>query len=403
MGLKQWLREAGLLIEEDRTLTRDTVPAAMLPYSRSALQDVSTANALRVADAYSCVRALSDSVASLPAHVFRRTAAGRVPAGDDQRLVQLLRRPAPGSTSADLFGQIMVHLNVLGECFVGKYRTGDEITQLALLHRDRVGVELRGPQIVYTLDGQTEHGPGDILHVKGMSSDGLRGLSPVSQCRLALSLSANLQEHAKQYFENGSRPSGILTLPDGTGESAVARMREDWRNEQTMQARKLHSIAVITGDANFTPVAFSADDSQFLQQRELSAREVARIFRVPAWIIDAGAGDSMTYSNVTDNNRHFVAHSLRPWLVRIERAFSNDTDLCPGGAYLQFDLDGLLRADPAQRAQIYQAGLDPISGWLTRSEVRELEELPPEPEPTPQQRMTEAVQAATPGASNGNG
>lgn len=123
---------------------------------------------------------------------------------------------------------------------------------------------------------------------------------------------------------------------------------------------------------------FSADDSQFLQQRELSAREVARIFRVPAWLIDAPTGDSLTYSNTTEQNRAFVAHSLRPWLVRIERAFSNDTDLCPGKAYVEFDLDGLLRADAAQRADIYTKATDPITGWMNRAEVRELEDLPPE-------------------------
>ena len=56
-------------------------------------------------------------------------------------------------------------------------------------------------------------------------------------------------------------------------------------------------------------------------------------------------------------------------MVRIERAFSNDPDLCPGGAYLSFDLDGLLRADAATRAQVYTAALNPQTGWLTRDEV----------------------------------
>ena len=78
-------------------------------------------------------------------------------------------------------------------------------------------------------------------------------------------------------------------------------------------------------------------------------------------------GDSLTYSNTLEQNRAFVGHSLRPWLVRLERAFSNDADLCPGGAYLQFDLDGLLRADAAQRADIYTKALDPITGWMSRT------------------------------------
>ena len=84
MGLLSYLRGADLLEEqpEERALTRGSLPPAMLPYSRAALLDVNTANALRVADAYACVRVLADSVASLPLKVYRRTPQGRVPAGD---------------------------------------------------------------------------------------------------------------------------------------------------------------------------------------------------------------------------------------------------------------------------------------------------------------------------------
>ena len=126
---------------------------------------------------------------------------------------------------------------------------------------------------------------------------------------------------------------------------------EKWRNRQSLQAGKFHSIAVVDGDMKFTPIAFSERDTQFLEQRQLSAVEVARVFRVPPRLIGAASGDSMTYSNVLEENRHFVTHSLRPWLVRIERAFSNDAELCPGGTFLEFDLDNLLRADAAAEDQ----------------------------------------------------
>jgi phage portal protein BeeE len=79
-----------------------------------------------------------------------------------------------------------------------------------------------------------------------------------------------------------------------------------------------------------------------------------------------------------NKNRALVTHSLRPWIVRIERAISNDPDLCPGGTYVQFDLDGLLRADAKTRADTYTQALAPDTGWMNRAEVRELEDLPPE-------------------------
>ncbi len=62
---------------------------------------------------------LADSVSSLPLHVYRRTPQGRVRAGENARTVQLLQRPSPGSTGVDLISQVMVHLNVHGDAFIG--------------------------------------------------------------------------------------------------------------------------------------------------------------------------------------------------------------------------------------------------------------------------------------------
>ena len=204
---------------------------------------------------------------SLPRRQRRQLAAedlpthpcGRVPAGDDTRAVQLLRSPSPGSTSADLFSQVMVHLNVYGDAFIGKYRSEGMIVQLGLLHPQRVQVELRGQRIVYTLSHdngrQTEHSVEDILHIKAMSADGLRGLSLVAQCRLALSLSSNLQEHARQYFEHGSRPSGILTAPGAGGAEQLQRVAEVWGVKHPAVENR-HRVAVLAGDVSFTPIAF---------------------------------------------------------------------------------------------------------------------------------------------------
>src|SRR5688500_9216155 len=119
---------------EDRALPAptDTGPT-LLPYSTTAPVDVNASNVLRVSDAYACVRVLADSLSTLPLHVYRRTTAGRVAAGADSRAVALLQRPAPGMTGVDLVSQIVVHLNVHGEAFVGKWRADNEIVQLGLI------------------------------------------------------------------------------------------------------------------------------------------------------------------------------------------------------------------------------------------------------------------------------
>ncbi len=281
----------------------------------------------------------------------------------------------------------MAHLQLYGNAFIGKFRDAEgRVEQLALLHPDRVTVELRDGRLVYTVnDGfgrQSEHGVEDIVHVRGLSTDGLVGVSPVRACRVAMDLSASLAAHANRFFQNGARPTGILRVPRfPTAEAEDAFGAEFSSNE--LGLRNAHKIAVVTGDdpLDFTQFTGALDDLQFVEQRHLSTAEIARIFRVPPWMLGAGSGDSMTYSNTESQALAFVTHSLRPWLVLIEQAISEDADLCPGALYCEFLLDALLRADSKTRSEVYTAALDPITGWMTRDEIRRAENLPPEEPP----------------------
>src|SRR4051794_33906444 len=92
-----WAALAGAAGEDRALPTPDVGSPAFPALTSTAPLNVTTANALRVSDAYAAIRVLADSVSSLPLHVYRRTDAGRVRAGDGARAVQLLNRPAPGS------------------------------------------------------------------------------------------------------------------------------------------------------------------------------------------------------------------------------------------------------------------------------------------------------------------
>src|SRR5205085_1609332 len=122
-----------------------------------------------------------------------------------------------------------------------------EIVQLGLISPETVQVDLHGQTIVYTLSthrGLVEVGPSDVLHIKGMSMDGLRGLSPVTQCRVALGLSSSLQASAKAFTDHGSKPSGVLTAPNGNHE-ALERIATQWTSRHG-GAENMHRVAVVS-------------------------------------------------------------------------------------------------------------------------------------------------------------
>ena len=392
-GAKRRAAPWALGAAEDRALTRETVapmPMLSVPIGE---QTFTAETALRIGDVWAAVRVLVDAAASVPLIAYRRTPEGRTRATG--RLSDLLAKPSPATTQANLVGQTVAHLNLYGNAYVGLFRDADgRVDQLGLLHPDRVTPELVAGQPVYQIaDGlgrRTTHGPADVLHIRApLSLDGITGLSPIRQCRTALGLADGLAEHSLAFFRNGARPSGILTIDDTflgskpeERQTLLDQLRADM-NDIYSGPKNAHRIALMTGSMEWTALAGSADDMQFVEQRRLSTSDIARIFRIPPHMMGAESGSSMTYSNVESQALAFVTWSLRPWLVTIEQAFNAHPDLCPGSLYVEFLLDSLLRADSATRSEIYQRALDPETGWMTRAEVRQRENLDPEPPAAP--------------------
>ena len=51
----------------------------------------------------------------------------------------------------------------------------------------------------------------DMLHFKLITkSDGYTGLSPIEQCKNAISWGLDLEKYGKSFFENGAKLSGVL-------------------------------------------------------------------------------------------------------------------------------------------------------------------------------------------------
>jgi HK97 family phage portal protein len=336
---------------------------------------------MRIGDAYACVRALSEAAASLPLIVYRRAGTGREriegPTAD------LLRNPAPGTTQSGLIGQVVAHLNLWGNAYLGKVRDTDGvITQLTCLPPDAIQVEIVAgePRFTYYRNDRapTKHTLADIVHIRALSTDGVLGLSPVRMARDVIGLNSQLVQHASRFFANDARPSGVLQV-QAQGPAAQDQLEElktAW-NARHGGSANAHRIAILSGDVEFKPLSMPLEDAQFLQQRQLSAQEVCRVFRVPPWVVGAPVGDSLTYATTEQQGLAFVTYSLRPWLVAIEQALSADGDLFGPNQYAEFLVDALLRADSSTRADVYATALQ--NGWMTVQEVRERENLPPLP------------------------
>jgi hypothetical protein len=109
-----------------------------------------------------------------------------------------------------------------------------------------------------------------------------------------------------------------------------------------------------------------------LDSQRFSVEQMARIFRVPPHMIGVTTAGAMSYNSVEQQNINFVQHTLRSYIAKIEDAYSS---LLPVGAFLRFNIDGLLRGDFQTRMQGYSIGAQ--AGFLSTNDIRRFEDLRP--------------------------
>lgn len=356
---------------------------------------VTIEQALGNSDAYACIRVLADAVASIPLVVYRRSPVGRerVTTGVT---ANLLRHPSPTMTSGVLFATVMAHLQGWGNAYVAKYRARGQVTQLGVIHPARVTVRVDAAgEPTYLVPGpaggQVECNRRDICHIKGMTLDGIIGVSPVAQARGAFQVAQGLETVAATLMANGARLSGVLKHPMNLSQTAADRLKGAFRRLTT--GVEAGGVIVLAEGMEYQAISLSPEDAQLIEQRKLSATQIARVFRVPPYMIGAETGSSLTYSNVEQETASFLTHSVRPWLAYIEQALAADEDLFPrgGDTYPEFLIDAFLRSDARTRADIYAIALDPAKGWMRRDEVRARENLDAEPVQDPTTSAKEAV------------
>jgi len=343
---------------------------------------VSEATALNSTAVYACVRILAETIASLPLPVYRRLQGGGKERAVDHYLYPLLHdQPNPEMTSFEFRETLMGHLALWGNAYaeIERDRAG-RVRALWPLRPDRMKVSRddQGLRYEYSLpDGHVAvlRQP-NVMHIRGLSSDGIVGYSPIRLAREAIGLALATEEFGARFFGSGSRPGGILQHPGRLSEEAAKRLRKTWE-EMHSGLSQAHRIAILEEGMKWTQIGIPPEDAQFLATREFQTIEIARIFRVPPYLLQDFS--RATFSNVEHTAISFVVHTIRPWLVRWEQAFKRDLFL-PAERdtyFAEFLVDGLLRGDIESRYRAYSVARQ--WGWMSADDIRELENLNPLP------------------------
>ena len=140
-------------------------------------------------------------------------------------------------------------------------------------------------------------------------------------------------------------------------------------------ARASRSTAYLTSTLDYQTVGFSPKDMLYTEASQYLATEIARLMNVPAYYISADMNNSLTYQNILDGRKEFVAYSLQPFISAIENRLSMD-DITRHGNIVKFAIDEtFLRADTKARLEAIEKMLS--LGLIDLEQAQSMEQLSP--------------------------
>lgn len=343
---------------------------------------VSPGSAMQVTAVWTCNKILSECVGMLPFGVYKQSGVSRSPAPKHPLHRLLHDEPNPDMSAIDYRMAMTSALCLWGNAYSKIARRGDG-TPVALfpLPSQLVRPGRINGNLVYNYT-PASGGPqvlkaSDMLHVRGMSYDGISGLCPISLLGNAVGLAMALEEYASRFFSNGGVPSLVLQAPNEVGAEAIKNIQESW-DAMYGGAENSNKTAVLEQGLTIKEIGTTPDKAQSVESRKFQLGEIARIYRMPPHML--ADLDRATFSNIEQQSIEFVTYTLMPWLSMWEQAVNRSlfTDTEKGTYFAKFNVDALLRGDTASRYAAYAIGRQ--WGWLSADDVRAKEDLNPLPE-----------------------
>jgi len=337
-------------------------------------------NALMVSTVFACVRVLAEAVATPGLHVLERMVDGSRRRAVELPLYRKLNlQPNGWQTSFEWRCQLMLHLCLYNEayCEIIPGPSG-AVDQLVVLHPSRMKSErLENGRLRYKYreaNGmETVYSQEQVLAIRGLSEDGIHGLSPVETCKDAIALARAYELHGARYFAAGARPGFVLSTEGNLNAEARETLANQWDRKHAGVGNS-HRTAVLTGGLKpYELPQNSNTDSQWLEGRRFQIAEICRLWRVPMSKIQSDA--QVPPANLEQASQEFLTDTIMPWLRRFESAFTRDLIVEDDRYEAAFDTRFMLRADSASRATLYRQLWD--LGVYSTNDIRAEEGLNP--------------------------
>lgn len=339
-------------------------------------------NALKVATIFSCFRILTEGVGKLPLKMYHNNQKT-----NKHYLYNLLKiRPNPLMSAIDFWKTVefqrLLHGNALVYMEIDK-KTGfikglypidwGKVSQILVDDKHITNKEMW--YIIQDKGVSFKLSSDEVLHFKGLTDNGLVGISPIDYLVEVIENSKNAQAYINKFYKSGMQTSGIIQYVGDLDEKAEERFRSKFER-MSNGIDNAHRISLLPIGYQYQAISQKLADSQFFENNNLTIREITSAFGVKMHQINDLS--RATYSNLEETQKEFYIETLQPVLTVYEQETIYKclrADEIENGWYLRFNIDVILRSDLAKRFESYQKAIQ--NGIYTSNEVREKEELEP--------------------------
>lgn len=348
--------------------------------------EILPSTALKVIVVYICIKILSDTMSKLPCKIYQDN--GGIRKATDHYLYPLLKlRPNPYMSASDFWKCLEVQRNLYGNSYVwidftdtgriaGLYPLNSAKMQIFV---DDVGLISSKNSVwyIYTDDAGNQYKiqSHDLLHFKGLTTNGLVGLNPIETLKLNIDNAAAAGQFLNNSYKNGLQTAGIIHYVGDLSEQAEETFRQKFE-KMANGLKNANRVSLLPIGFTYEPIALRLTDAQFLENVQLTEREIAAAFGIKLHQLNDLTKTS--YASTSEANREFYVDTLMAILNMYEQELTYKLFLPKeilSGYYVKFNADVILRADIKTRYEAYAIAIQ--NGIKTPNEVRALEEDPP--------------------------
>lgn len=353
---------------------------------------ITTERALTYAPIWYGVNRIAGHVAQLPVHVYRRLERGSE-RDRTHNIHQLMRRPNAYQTSIVFREQVAMNSLMDGNGRAAIVRRGNRITELIPLLPDRTTtVMINGEKVHGTrppaddrvrlffnnIEGdKSEDGlilldDDNVLHIPGLSMNGVSGVALRDIASRNLNTSINVERRLSSQMEKGFSGNLILEAPTG-----VFRNEKDAEEFlKAFEARhnapdKAGKPGMLREGIKANILSMNNKDAEMLENRKFQRQDAALYLGLESIL---GDDSSVSYNSLEQKNLAYLMNCLNRWLKRWEeemeykllptRQFKADSH------YIRFNTAALLKSD-------FRSTVESLSSLVTstiysRNEAREV-------------------------------